>query len=155
MDVRPGAALAAGQVIARVLRDQAGLEERSADEIALAKNEELSAAKRRELESVRRQLATQQDLIRQGLAARNSLYDFERGINLVQGELNALEREAQLLRSRQKSTAEVTVASGGRVVEVLKSAGDKVARGRGAGPPRAARRARTRRAASATGTSTP
>ena len=126
LDVRPGATLAAGQVIARVLRDQAGLEERSADEIALAKNEELVVAKRRELESVRRQLATQQDLIRQGLAARNSLYDFERGINLVQGELNALEREVQLLRSRQKSTAEVKVASGGRVVQVLKSSGDRV-----------------------------
>lgn len=126
LDVRPGATLAAGQVIARVLRDQAGLEERSADAIALAKNEELVAAKRRELESVRRQLATQQDLVRQGLAARNSLYEFERGINLVQGELNALEREVQLLRSRQKSTAEVTAPSGGRVVQVLKSTGDRV-----------------------------
>lgn len=125
-DVRPGATLAAGQVIARVLRDQAGLEERSADVLALARNEELIAAKRRELETVQRQLATQQQLIRQGLAARNSLYEFERGINLVQGELNALEREVQLLRARRQSTAEVTVGTPGRVVQVLKSAGDRV-----------------------------
>jgi HlyD family secretion protein len=126
LDVRPGALLSAGQVIAQVRRDQASLEDRSADAAALVRGEQLLVAKQHELETVRQQRASQEQLIRQGLAARNSIYEFDRSLNVVQAELNALERDAQALRSRQHATAEVTAATAGRVVQVLKSAGDRV-----------------------------
>ena len=58
--------------------------------------------------------------------ARNSIFEFDRNLNVVQGEINALEREIELLRSRQLTTAEVTVNTAGRVVQVLKNVGDRV-----------------------------
>ncbi len=123
---RPGGVLKADQVVAVIRRDQAGLEERQSDALSLARSEALLVAKQHELETTGQRRATQQELIRRGLVARNTIFDFDRNLNVVQGELNALEREIEILRSRQLTTAEVTVNTGGRVVQVLKNVGDRV-----------------------------
>jgi HlyD family secretion protein len=44
----------------------------------------------------------------------------------VQSEINTLEREIELLKSRQMTNAEVTVNMAGQVVQVLKNVGDRV-----------------------------
>lgn len=126
LSVRPGSALKADEVVAVIRRDQAGLEERRADALSLARSEALLLSKRREVQTTTQQRATQEELIRKGLAARNSIFEFERNLNVVQGELNSLEREIEILRSRQLTTAEVTVGTAGRVVQVLKNVGDRV-----------------------------
>lgn len=126
LSVRPGSALRADEVVAVIRRDQAGLEERRADALALTRSESLLLSKQREVETTTQQRATQQELIRKGLAARNSIFEFERNLNVVQGEVNSLEREIEILRSRQLTTAEVTVSTAGRVVQVLKNVGDRV-----------------------------
>ena len=126
LSVRPGTALKADEVVAVIRRDQAGLEDRRADELSLTRTEAMLRAKQRELATTHQQRASQEQLITQGLAARNSIFDFDRTLNVVQGEINALEREIELLRSRQVTTAEVTINTAGRVVQVLKNVGDRV-----------------------------
>jgi HlyD family secretion protein len=126
LSVRPGTVLGADEVVAVIRRDQAGLEERRADELSLARTESLLSAKERELATVRQQRATQEELIQHGLSARNTIFEFDRNLNVVQGEINALEHEIEQLKSRQVTTAEVTVSTAGRVVQVLKNAGDRV-----------------------------
>nr|UXE45382.1 hypothetical protein Hi04_10k_c4711_00028 [uncultured bacterium] len=126
LDVRPGAVLGADDVVAVIRRDQAGLEERRADELALTRTESLLQAKEGELATARQQRATQEELIQRGLSARNTIFEFDRNLNVVQGEINTLERDIEQLKSRQLTTAEVTVNTAGRVVQVLKNVGDRV-----------------------------
>ncbi|MEO8077183.1 MAG: hypothetical protein ABI818_12700 [Acidobacteriota bacterium] len=126
LSVRPGSELRADEVVAVIRRDQAGLEERRADALSLARSEALLLSKQREVQTTTQQRATQEELIRQGLAARNSIFEFERNLNVVQAEVNALEREIEILRARQLTIAEVTVSTAGRVVQVLKNVGDRV-----------------------------
>ena len=111
LSVRPGSTVRQNEVVAIIRRDQAGLEDRRADALSLVRSESLLVAKQRELQTTSEQRATQEELIRQGLAARNSIFEFDRRLNVVQGELNALEREIEILRSRQLTTAEVVATA--------------------------------------------
>ncbi len=129
LNVTPGATVAANQVVAVISRDRAGIEERRADEIALARSEEMLQIKRAELTSVQSQRATQAELVNRGLKAGNVLFEYDRRVNAVLGELSTLERETALLRSRMQTTAEITTPEAGTVVEVVKGFGDKVGEG--------------------------
>ncbi|MCU0241316.1 MAG: hypothetical protein MUF51_02705 [Vicinamibacteria bacterium] len=129
VNVTTGTDVTANQVVAVINRDKAGIEEREADELTLTRTESMIATKRAELASLEEQRATQVDLVNRGLKAGNALFEFDRKVNAVRGELNSLEREYGVLKSRVSSTSEITVPEAGRVVEVIKSFGDKVREG--------------------------
>lgn len=128
LDARPGDVIEPG-VIGVIKQELAGREERQADALAIARTEQLLVAKRAELQTALRQRALQQDAARQGLVPKNAVYEYDRRVNVVQGEVNGLERELQILRARKETTAEITVPTGGRVVQVLKSPGDRIREG--------------------------
>lgn len=129
LNAAPGSEIAAGQVLAVVSRDTAGIEERRADDLALARDESMLETKRGELAAAQRQRDAHAQLVRQGLEAANVLFEYDRRVNAVVAEINALERETALIRARLKTTAEVKAPEAGRVVEVLKAAGDSVRAG--------------------------
>jgi HlyD family secretion protein len=116
-------------VIAVISRRGGGIEQRRADEMAITRNEGMIRAKRNELASIRRQRTTQEELVKKGLKAGNTLFQYDSRITATRGEINNLQNQTALLRSRLHSTAEVKSPEAGRVVEVLKSAGDSVAPG--------------------------
>jgi HlyD family secretion protein len=121
------------------------------DQQAIARNGGLLAAKQAELVSLRQQRKTQEDLVNKGLKAANVLYDYDRRITGTLGEIASIEREnaaikeqmgprenqeagvkaeiQQLEAELKGSTAEITSPLAGRVVEVIKSASDKVREG--------------------------
>jgi HlyD family secretion protein len=123
----------------------------TSDETILAQNEGLVAAKNGELASLRRQRVTQQDLVRRGLKPENALFEFDRRIIATQGELVSLQKENEAIKGRiaprlnevksveaeieylrgdlKETASEIKSPETGRVVEVLKSAGDKVGEG--------------------------
>jgi HlyD family secretion protein len=86
----------------------------------------MARRKRGELATLQRSRAIQQDLVNQGLKAAKDLIALDREIIAVEGEIDAYEREARTLRAQMVATAEVKSNASGRVVEVVKSAGDKV-----------------------------
>ncbi len=129
LSVSPGAHIKAGQVLGVVSRDTAGIEERRADELALARDESMLETKRGELAAAQRQREAHAQLVRQGLEAANVMFEHDRRVNAIVAEINGLEREMALARARLKTTAEVKAAEAGRVVEVLKAAGDSVRAG--------------------------
>jgi HlyD family secretion protein len=170
LNVAPDSVVQAGQVIAIINRDRAELERRIAlkqdqlnrlraqhqtenasDEMVVAKNEALIAAKASELQSLRRQRVTQQDLVRKGLKPENALFEFDQRITVARGDLAALEKENEAIKTRmaprlneqsnlegeiqylkgdlEQTAAEIKSPESGRVVEVIKSVSDKVGEG--------------------------
>ncbi len=127
------------------------LSENASDEMTYSRNKALIGAKAGELDSLRRPRVAQQELVRRGLKAENVLFEFDRRITATRGELNALENENAVNHGRmaprlnqQKSiegeieylngdlrqtATEIKSPEAGRVVEVIKSAGDKVGEG--------------------------
>jgi HlyD family secretion protein len=129
LNVTPGMTVQAGQIVAVISRDRAAIEERQADEIAIARNEEMLAIKQDELASIRRQRETQERLVRRGLKAGNVLFEYDHRITATLGEINALERETAIMRTRARATSEIKTPEAGRVVEVVRGYGDKVPEG--------------------------
>lgn len=167
LDVTPGTNVTAGQVIAVISRDKSEIQDRitakreqlaraqaqvsqdaSADEIQIARNQSMLGAKRQEIESLRQQRKTQEELVAKGLKPANVLFDFDRRITGVQGEMNGLDKENALIRQRlgprhneianirselqqlenalQRTDADLVAPQAGRVVEVIKATSDKV-----------------------------
>ena len=170
LNVSADANVTAGQTIATIRRDRSEIEqkiqlktdqlnrlraqnagENSADEMTAGRNSAMIAAKASELNSLRQQRATQVDLVKRGLKAESALFEFDRRITTAQGELNALQKENDLVRTRmapranqerdlegeltflrgdlERTTIEIKSPESGRVVEVIKSANDKLAEG--------------------------
>jgi HlyD family secretion protein len=126
LSVRPGATIAAGQVIATLRRERAETEQRLADTVTIEKNLAMAARKRDEMATLQRQRSLQAELVNQGIKAPKDLLNIDREINAVRGEVESLEVEVNQLRAQAQATTEVRTTESGRVVEVLKSAGDKV-----------------------------
>lgn len=125
--------------------------EGASDLVLAERNKALIAAKASEVASLRRQRVVQQDLVRRGLKPENALFEFDRRVTGTQGELAALERENAAIQSRlaprlneqrnlegeikylrgdlEQTASEIKSPESGRVVEVLKTAGDKVGEG--------------------------
>ena len=121
------------------------------DQQAIARNQGLLGAKQAELVSLRQQRKTQEDLVNKGLKAANVLFDYDRRITGTLGEIASIEREDAAIREQMnprenqeagvkaeiqqlenellRSTAEITSPQAGRVVQVIKSASDKVREG--------------------------
>ncbi|HET7293922.1 MAG TPA: HlyD family efflux transporter periplasmic adaptor subunit [Vicinamibacteria bacterium] len=170
INLAPDMTVEAGQVIAVINRDRSEIErkialkqgeldrlrsqhmsENSSDEMAYSRNRALIGAKAAEIDSLRRQRATQQDLVNRGLKPENALFEFDRRITAARGELAALENENAAIQGRmaprlnmQKSiegeieylkgdlaqmATEIKSPEAGRVVEVIKSVSDKVGEG--------------------------
>ena len=170
LTVAPDSMVTAGQVIAIINRDRSEIErkialkqdqlnrlaaqhqsEGASDEMLAARNDALIGAKASQVQSLRRQRVTQQDLVRRGLKPENALFEFDRRVTDTQGELLALQKENEAIKSRlaprvneqrnlageieylrgdlKQTAAEVKSPEAGRVVEVLKSAGDKIGEG--------------------------
>jgi HlyD family secretion protein len=170
LNVTADANVTEGQVVAVIRRDRSEIEqkiqlkteqlnrlkaqnvgENSTDQVTAARNAALIAAKASEINSLRSQRATQVDLVKRGLKAESALFEFDRRITGAQGELNALEKENDLVRTRmapranqerdleaeltfmrgdlERTTVEIKSTAAGRVVEVIKSANDKVGEG--------------------------
>jgi HlyD family secretion protein len=170
LSVQPTDEVKSGQVIAVITRDKADLEDRirlkqeqlsraqaqaqsdmGADQLTIVRNESMRQAKKGELQSLQQQRKTQEELVNKGLKPANVLFDFDRRINGVQAEINGIDKENAMLRSRggprsnevanlqgelqglenmlQRSDTEVTAPEDGRIVEVLKSTSDKVREG--------------------------
>lgn len=170
LTVSPDSVVEAGQVIGIINRDRSEVErkialkqgelnrlrsqhltENASDEQAFARNKALIGAKASELESLRQQRGTQQDLVRRGLKPENALFEFDRRITATRGELNSLENENAVIQGRmtprfndeqtlageieylkvdlKQTAAEIKSVEAGRVVEVIKRAGDKVGEG--------------------------
>ena len=126
---RPGAHVAAGQTIAVIRRKGGSNEDMAADEMTIAKNDQMAATKRSEIGNLRQQRAVQASLVNQGLKPGNVLLDWDARIIGAQGELNSLEQQSRSLRARMSATGEMKTPESGRVVEVLKSSGDIVGEG--------------------------
>jgi HlyD family secretion protein len=170
LNVSPDTMVQAGQVIAVINRDRSEIErkialkegelnrmrsqhtsENSSDQMAFSRNKALIGAKAAELDSLRRQRATQQDLVARGLKPENALFEFDRRITATRGELAALENENAVLQGRMtprfneqrslegeieylkgdlvRTATEIKSPEAGRVVEVIKSVSDKLGEG--------------------------
>jgi HlyD family secretion protein len=121
------------------------------DQAAIARNQGLLGAKQAELASLRQQRKTQEELVNKGLKAANVLFDYDRRITGTLGEIASIEGEKAAIQERMgprqnqeaglaaeieqlnsqllRTTAEITSPQAGRVVEVIKSASDKVREG--------------------------
>jgi HlyD family secretion protein len=126
LNARPGAVVTAGQTIASLKRQRAETEQRDADAVTIQKNLAMAARKREELATLQRQRSLQAELVAQGYKAPKDLLGIDREINAVRGDLDGLEAEVKQLRAQAQATTEVKTTESGRIVEVLKSAGDKV-----------------------------
>ena len=170
ISVAPDTVVKSGQILAEISRDRTELEEKlalkreqlnrlraqhsgegSADLMNVERNKNMIATKKSELGSLQKQLKTQKELVEKGLKPANVLFDFERRISGVQGEINTLERENAMVETRMaprlneeasiqgeitqlennltRTTTEITSPEAGRVVEVLKSPSDKLREG--------------------------
>ncbi len=126
LTVNPGDMVKAGQTIASLRRDRAANEQRDADAVTIEKNQAMIARKRAELGTIARQRALQQQLVNQGIKAPKDLLMIDRDMDGIRGEIDSLEAEVRQLRAQAQATAEVKASESGRIVEVIKRAGDKV-----------------------------
>jgi len=129
ISVVPDGDMKTGQIIAVISRDAASIEEKQADEATVARDNAMIATKKDEIASLESQLAVQKDLVKRGLKAENALFEFERRISGARGEMNTLQREIDSVTARLRATAQITALEGGKVVEVIKSVGDKIREG--------------------------
>jgi HlyD family secretion protein len=129
ISVVPDGDMQAGQLIAVINRDSASIEERQADEATVARNSAMIETKKGEVASLENQLAVQKDLVRRGLKAENALFEFERRISSARSEMNQLQREIDAVSARLRATAQITALESGKVVEVIRSVGDKIREG--------------------------
>jgi len=128
-DLRPGAMVTAGQAIASLKRVRAASEQRDADAVTIEKNRAIAARLGGQLGTLQRQWQLQKQLVDQGIKAPRDLLNIERDMDGIRGQIDSLQAENRQLQAQAQATTVVTSAESGRVVEVIKSAGDQVAEG--------------------------
>jgi len=126
LDVRPGSVVTAGQIVGSLRRDRATFEQRDADEVTIRKNQAMAARKRQELQTLQEQRSLQQELVNQGIKAPKDLLTLDLQMNGIRGELDSLEAEVRQLRAQAQATSDLVTNEAGRVVEVIKTTGDRV-----------------------------
>ena len=171
LDVRPGTMVVAGQIIARLKREQesseqlqaaakemqattgrmqAASDQLTANLVTIDKNRAMAGRLRGQLDTLQRQWQLQKQLVDQGIKAPRDLLNIERDMDGIRGNMDSLLAEARQLEARSKatqaemkaseaglastqaslrSTVDVKSTESGRVVEVMKSGGDKVVEG--------------------------
>jgi len=141
---------AAEQIRATTAQMQAANDQITANQVTIEKNRAQAARLDEQLATLERQRQMQKQLVDQGIKAPKDLLNIERDMDSVRGNRDSLLAEARQLEARSKSTeaslrsgqaammstqaglastTEVKSAESGRVVEVIKSAGDKVVEG--------------------------
>ncbi len=141
---------AAEQIRATTEQMRAAADQLTANRVTIDKNRAMAARLDEQLATMDRQRQLQKQLVDQGIKAPKDLLNIERDIDSVRGNRDSLLAEARQLEARSKateaslrsgqaamlstqaglaSTTVVTSAESGRVVEVIKAAGDKVAEG--------------------------
>jgi HlyD family secretion protein len=141
---------AAQQLSATSQQIQASSDQLTANRVTIDKNNAMAGRLRDQLATLQRQHALQKQLVDQGIKAPKDLLAIERDMDGLRGQIDSLLAEARQLEARSlateaqmrsgqamisqtqagmKSTTEVRSPEAGRVVEVIKSAGDKVAEG--------------------------
>jgi HlyD family secretion protein len=126
LTVRSGDVVSAGQVIATLKRERAASEQRDADAITIEKNRAMAGRLRGQVATLQRQWQLQKQLVDQGIKAPKDLLNIEREMDGIRGQIDALEAEVGQLQAQAQQTTEVKSAEAGRVVEVIKTTGDKV-----------------------------
>jgi NHLM bacteriocin system secretion protein len=126
LTVRPGSMVVAGQVIATLKRERAASEQRDADAVTIEKNRAMSARLRGELGTMQRQWQLQKQLVDQGIKAPKDLLSIEQQMDGLRGQIDSLDAEVGQLQAQAQATTELKSTESGRVVEVIKSSGDKV-----------------------------
>lgn len=126
LGVRPGSQVVAGQVIASLKRERAATEQRDADAVTIEKNRAMAARLRGQLGTLQRQWQLQKQLVDQGIKAPKDLLNVEQQMDAIRGQVDSLEAEVGQLQAQAQATTEVKSAESGRVVEVMKTTGDKV-----------------------------
>jgi HlyD family secretion protein len=126
LSVRPGGQVQAGQVIASLKRERAANEQRDADAVTIEKNRAMAARLRGQLGTLQRQWSLQKQLVDQGIKAPKDMLAIEQQMDGIRGQIDTLEAEIGQLQAQAQATTDVKSAESGRVVEVIKTAGDKV-----------------------------
>jgi HlyD family secretion protein len=126
LSVRPGSDVKAGQIIASLKRERAANEQRDADAVTIEKNRAMAVRLRGQLGTLQRQWGLQKQLVDQGIKAPKDLLNIEREMDGIRGQIDSLEAEVGQLQAQAQATTDVKSAESGRVVEVIKTAGDKV-----------------------------
>ncbi|MFN7916631.1 MAG: hypothetical protein U0Q55_14915 [Vicinamibacterales bacterium] len=157
LDVRAGSTVQAGQVIAKITRVQASdegkaaadetrraaLEQIQANQITIAKNVAAAERYQAQIDTLQKQYDLQKQLVDQGIKAPKDLLSLQQQMDSLRSSKENLLSENVSLRARSASTAasnkvsmasessstEVKSTESGRVVEVIKSTGDKVNEG--------------------------
>lgn len=157
LDVRVGSIVQAGQTIGRIRREEARLEQRAAaderaraaedqlaaNEATIRGNQAMAARLRSQLSALEQQWRLQKQLVDQGIKAPRDLLALERDMDGLRGQRDSLLAEARQLEARSVTlkadvasaqagmdgTAEIRSTEAGRVVEAIKSTGDKVNEG--------------------------
>jgi HlyD family secretion protein len=141
---------AAEQIRASNAQVQAANDQLTANQVTIGKNRAMAARYGEQLQTLERQRQLQKQLVDQGIKAPKDLLNIERDMDSIRGQMDSLLAEARQLEARSEetkaqirgaqaamastqaglaSTAEVKSAESGRIVEVIKSAGDKVLEG--------------------------
>jgi HlyD family secretion protein len=126
LTVRPGDTVTPGQVIASLKRERAASEQRDADAVTVEKNRAMAARLRGQLGTLQRQWQLQKQLVDQGIKAPKELLAIEQQMDGIRGQIDSLEAEVGQLQAQAQATTDVKSSEAGRVVEVIKSSGDKV-----------------------------
>ncbi len=126
LSVRPGNVVAAGQVIATLKREKAGNEQRDADAVTIEKNRAMAGRLRAQLGTLQRQWELQKQLVDQGIKAPKDLLNIEQQMDGIRGQVDSYAAEVGQLQAQAQATTEIKSTESGRVVEVIKSTGDKV-----------------------------
>lgn len=157
LDVRVGSVVQAGQTIARIRREAASLEaaaaaqerdraaadQLAANESTIQGNQAMAARLGSQLAALDQQWRLQKQLVDQGIKAPRDLLALQRDMDGLRGQRDSLMAEVRQLQARSVSlkaelaasqagldgTAEVKSMEAGRVVEAIKSVGDKVGEG--------------------------
>lgn len=141
---------AAEQIRATNESMQAANDQLTANQVTIGKNRAMAARLGQQLATLERQRQLQKQLVDQGIKAPKDMLNIERDMDGVRGNIDSLLSEARQLEARSKATeaqvragqaammstqagltsnTEVKSPESGRVVEVIKSAGDKVVEG--------------------------
>lgn len=141
---------AAEQMRAAAASVQAANDQLTANTVTIQKNRAQAARLDEQLGTLERQRQLQKQLVDQGIKAPKDLLNIERDMDGIRGQRDSLLAEARQLEARSEetkasirasqatmastqaslaSTTEVKSPESGRIVEVIKSAGDKVAEG--------------------------
>jgi HlyD family secretion protein len=126
MNIRQGSFVTAGQTIASLKREKVANEQRDADAVTIEKNRAIAARLGGQLGTLQRQWALQKQLVDQGIKAPKDLLAIERDMDAIRGQIDSLDAETRQLQAQAQATTDVKTPESGRVVEVIKTAGDKI-----------------------------